>query len=202
MNFNEYLLEHVVIKEEKGYVPVVVYAGRFQPFHKNHYETYKNLQKEFGNDHLYIATSNKVEDGKSPFNFDEKKEIITKMFGIPDEKVIQVVRPYVPMEVMEMYPENTPLVLALGKKDSDRLQGQYYQPYKGNKGKLLPNEETSYVFITPSNTNTFDGKQYSGELIRDTISKGGRQADNMLKTMYPIKDKAIFDLLKDKLGGK
>ena len=48
MNFKDYLTEHLTISEATGLIPVVVYAGRFQPFHINHYETYKNLVNEFG----------------------------------------------------------------------------------------------------------------------------------------------------------
>ena len=33
---------------------VVVYAGRFQPFHKGHYLTYDHLVKQFGKDNVYM----------------------------------------------------------------------------------------------------------------------------------------------------
>ena len=52
---------------------IVVYSGRFQPFHKGHFATYENLIKKFGKDSVYIATSNKTDNQKSPFNFKEKK---------------------------------------------------------------------------------------------------------------------------------
>ena len=35
---------------------VVVYAGRFQPFHKGHYGTYQHLVKKFGKDNVYHQT--------------------------------------------------------------------------------------------------------------------------------------------------
>jgi len=37
---------------------VVVYAGRFQPFHKGHYVTYQKLVSKFGAGNVYIGTSN------------------------------------------------------------------------------------------------------------------------------------------------
>ena len=46
---------------------VVVYAGRFQPFHKGHYLTYMHLVKTFGKNNVYIGTSNKTDNIKSPF---------------------------------------------------------------------------------------------------------------------------------------
>ena len=48
---------------------VVVYSGRFQPFHKGHYATYDNLVRKFGKDSVYIGTSNVTDSKKSPFNF-------------------------------------------------------------------------------------------------------------------------------------
>ena len=44
---------------------IVVFPGRFSPFHQNHYDAYQHLVKKFGD--VYIATSNKVEPNKSPF---------------------------------------------------------------------------------------------------------------------------------------
>jgi len=46
---------------------VVVYSGRFQPFHKGHYATYDHLVKKFGKDSVYIGTSDVTDNKKSPF---------------------------------------------------------------------------------------------------------------------------------------
>ena len=51
---------------------LVVYPGRFQPWHKGHYAVYNYLVNEFGRDSVYIASSNKVDPPRSPFNFSEK----------------------------------------------------------------------------------------------------------------------------------
>ena len=45
---------------EGGPQLVVLYPGRFQPFHLGHREVFQSLQRDFGRDHVYIATSNKV----------------------------------------------------------------------------------------------------------------------------------------------
>ena len=37
---------------------IVVYSGRFQPFHRGHYASYKKLVSKFGADNVYISTSN------------------------------------------------------------------------------------------------------------------------------------------------
>ena len=82
---------------------VVVYAGRFQPFHKGHNDAYQRLVSKFGSGNVYIATSNDTSSDKSPFSFNEKKEIATKMFGIPSSKFVKVNNPYRPVEVLKKY---------------------------------------------------------------------------------------------------
>ena len=59
---------------------VGIYTGRFQPMGKHHADVYKAFKSKF--DDFYVTTSNKVEAGKSPLNFKEKKKIIQK-HGIP-----------------------------------------------------------------------------------------------------------------------
>ena len=79
---SQYLVEQLLKESESVTDYVVVYSGRFQPFHKGHYATYQHLVKKFGKDNVYIGTSDKTDNQKSPFNFKEKKTIMTKMFGI------------------------------------------------------------------------------------------------------------------------
>ena len=51
---------------------VGVYVGRFQPFHAGHFNTYKEMVKEFGQPNVFIATSNVSGGDRHPFNFKEK----------------------------------------------------------------------------------------------------------------------------------
>ncbi len=51
---------------------VVIYPGRFQPMLPHHASVYQKLQATFPGAGIYIATSDKVEGDKSPFNFKEK----------------------------------------------------------------------------------------------------------------------------------
>ena len=65
---SNYLVETFLLTEavkEK----VVVFGGRFQPFHAGHYKTYKHLCSVFGAKNVYIASSNVQETGKSPLSF-------------------------------------------------------------------------------------------------------------------------------------
>ena len=65
---SNYLVEQILLEEPTQIKKtIVIYSGRFQPFHKGHYNTYQNLTKKFGKDNVYIGTSNKIEKPKSPF---------------------------------------------------------------------------------------------------------------------------------------
>ena len=46
---------------------VVVYAGRFQPFHRGHYAAYKKLVDKFGKDSVYVGTSNDTDNSYQSF---------------------------------------------------------------------------------------------------------------------------------------
>ena len=70
-----------LLMEKKDPKPVVGYVGRFQPFHKNHYDTYQFLVKKYGKDNVYILTSDKTDKKQSPFNFKDKLKVMD-MFGI------------------------------------------------------------------------------------------------------------------------
>ena len=58
---------------------VVLYSGRFQPFHKGHYEVYSFLKRRY--DNVFIVTTNTSSKDKKryPFNFYEKINIMTNL---------------------------------------------------------------------------------------------------------------------------
>jgi hypothetical protein len=173
---------------------VVVYSGRFQPFHKGHYATYENLVRKFGKDSVYIGTSNVTDSKKSPFNFKEKKVIMTTMFGIPSNKIVNIKNPYAPEEILNKYDSNTTgLIVVVGEKDQNRLGGKYFTPYKGKveAGYL----DKGYVYASPAQSNPISGTD-----VRYWLSAGS-EADrkkNFTKA-YPKFDSQIFKLITLKL---
>ena len=174
---------------------VVVYAGRFQPFHKGHYATYQNLVKQFGKDSVYIGTSDKTDNIKSPFNFKEKKEIMMKMFGIPSNKIVQIKNPYAPTEIINKFPEETTaFITVVGEKDRYRLKGKYFEPYHPDK---VQNgyKDKGYVYVSPAQSNPISGTD-----VRNWLSKGS-ESERMdgFKKAYGKFDKSIFDLVSGKL---
>ena len=105
---------------EAGPNLVVLYPGRFQPFHLGHGEVFRSLQNKFGRDNVYIATSNKVELPKSPFNF-SNKAVLMAAAGIPSDRIIEVTNPY-KLPEPQFNPANTIFIAAVGAPDRDRLR--------------------------------------------------------------------------------
>jgi cytidyltransferase-like protein len=105
---------------EAGPELVVLYPGRFQPFHLGHREVFESLQSKFGRDNVYIATSNKVEQPKSPFNFSDKT-VLMNAAGVPSDRIIEVTNPY-KLPEPQFNPANTIFIAAVGAPDRDRLR--------------------------------------------------------------------------------
>jgi len=149
MNLNE-------VDKPKVKKTVVVYSGRFQPFHKGHYLSYLKLCSKFGKDNVYIGTSNDTSGPKSPFNFNEKVKIMNTMFGIPANKIVQVKNPYAPKEILSPFDgKTTQYIAAVGEKDASRLKGKYFKPYNDKAGYGY--EEIGYVYAVPSEKNPISG---------------------------------------------
>lgn len=174
---------------------IVVYAGRFQPFHRGHYDAYSRLVSEFGSANVYIATSNDTSSAKSPFSFKEKKEIATKMFGIPSSKFVKVNNPYRPVEILNKYDGQTiAYIAAVGEKDATRLQGKYFKPYKGKSGYGY--DEIGYVYPIPAEKDPISGTDVRKGLGSDDKEK----AKKFFLKAYPKFDKDIFKMITTKLN--
>jgi len=170
---------------------IVVYSGRFQPFHKGHYAAYQKLVSKFGANNVYIGTSDKTDGGKSPFNFKEKVVIMGKMFGIAPNKIIQVSNPYAPKEILSKFDgKTTAYIAAVGQKDADRLAGKYFKPYKGKTGYGY--DEIGYTYIIPP-----EPESISGTDVRKWLSSDN--AEKLFLKAYPKFDKQIYKMITNKL---
>jgi len=192
----KFLVETILDEAAEMDKVVVVYSGRFQPFHKGHYATYENLIRKFGKDSVYIGTSNVTDSKKSPFNFKEKKAIMMQMFGIPSSKIINIKNPYRPEEILNKYDSDTTgLIVVVGEKDQNRLSGKYFTPYKGKveQGYL----DKGYVYASPAQPNPISGTD-----VRYWLSAGSEEErkKNFTKA-YPKFDSQIFKLITLKLKG-
>jgi hypothetical protein len=190
----KFLVETILGEAVKIDKVVVVYSGRFQPFHKGHYATYDHLVKKFGKDNVYVGTSNVTDSKKSPFNFKEKKIIMTKMFGIPSNKIVNIRNPYAPEEILNKYDEDTTgFITVVGEKDQNRLGGKYFTPYKGKVTE--PYLDKGYVYAAPAQPNAISGTD-----VRYWLS-AGTEADRKkgFSKAYPKFDDQIFKLITLKL---
>lgn len=194
---SKFLVESIIGEANSVDNIVVVYSGRFQPFHKGHYLTYSHLVKKFGKSNVFIGTSDKTDTKKSPFNFKEKRLIMTKMFGIPSNRIVNVKNPYVPTEVLNKFDEkNTAFITVVGEKDKSRLGGKYFTPYKDGI-ELEGYKDKGYVYVSPAQPNPISGTD-----VRIGLRKGS-DADKknfFTKRAYGKYDETIFKLIVNKLA--
>ena len=194
-NIGNYLVEELIKEIENITDYIVVYSGRFQPFHKGHFATYQHLVKKFGKDNVYIGTSDKTDKLKSPFNFKEKQTIMTKMFGIPSNKIVQIKNPYAPTEILKKFDgDTTAFITVVGEKDEQRLGGKYFTPYKGEFEAGYA--EKGYVYISPAQPNAISGTD-----VRNWLGSGEMEdRKKLFSKAYPKFDEKIFNLITTKLS--
>ena len=197
-DLSKFLVESILLGEASSVKDlVVVYSGRFQPFHKGHFATYQTLVKKFGKNNVYIGTSDKTDNQKSPFNFKEKVKVMTTMFGIPSNKIAQVKNPYAPTEILSKFnKETTAFITVVGEKDSSRLGGKYFEKYKDSI-ELEGYVDRGYVFISPAQPNAISGTD-----VRIGLKKGSTEdkKDFFVKKAYGKFNQSIFDMVVDKLS--
>ena len=168
-----------VLKEQKEIKTVVaIYPGRFQPMGAHHAKAFKSIPfKE-----KYIATSDKVALPKSPFNFAQKKKIISA-YGLGNS-LKQVRNPYQSVEILKKYdPETTAVVFVVGKKDASRLdRGKFFQPWKGKAE--VGYKDGAYTYIAPHVSMNVPGYgEMSGTTLRTVLGD---------KSLEQSKKKKIF----------
>jgi len=154
---------------------VVIYPGRFQPFGKHHFQTYKWITERFGADNVYISTSNVV-DGKSPLNFEEKSSIIRK-YGISKDKIIESEKPYMPINHLSKFDKNVDrLIVVYGQKDYGRIgfkkkdgSPSYFKNYTGQHD-LDSFKESAYVVVAPHVSINHNGNELCGTYLREVLS--------------------------------
>jgi len=171
---------------------IVVYGGRFQPFHKGHKKVYDALVSKFGSKNVYIATSDVQDGDKSPLSFNDKKEIATKLFAIPSSKFVKVKQPYQPVEILRGYDDvSTALIVAVGEKDDARLGGNYFKPYTNDKN-LKGYAVNAYVYSAlPS--NSFGATDVRNMFRNNRM--GGERKQKEFEKFFGKFDKAIYTKL-------
>ena len=185
-SFKQFLLEN-----QTKYV--AIYGGRFQPMHKGHHSVYRKACDMFGKDNVYISTSNKInlddKKGKiSPFNFEDKKRIMTDLYGIDEDKIVQTKSPiFAPAEIVSEKPDHA-VIMIVGDKDVDRYHAADYSEFVGFD-HLAPNGHYFY------NAGNQEGGLSSTD-IRSHLSTGYKEAFSKVFGKY---DEDLHNMVQDRL---
>jgi cytidyltransferase-like protein len=188
---------------------LVIYPGRFHPFHLGHKASYDWLTQQFGENAVYIASSDKQNDEDSPFRYEDKVKMVTKL-GVPAGRIKKVKNPYQATEITKALSDeekaNTVLVFAVSAKDAQRFDFKpkadgspsYLQPLPEKEKAIKPMIQHGYVVITPTvNFRVKGADANSASQIRKLYTAGNdNDRDQIIVDLYGAADpelKAIFD---------
>ena len=185
---------------------VAVYPGRFHVFHQGHRAVYDHLVRQFGAENVYVATSAKQNDTDSPFTYDDKVAMMTKM-GVPPGRIIPVTNPYKIKEMIKtlgLDPDTDHLVYALGAKDANRFD---YKPESAlqllsQTKKMKPVGKHAYVEEVPTATfNVLGQPVSSASAIRKLYLDGNDNDRNqIISDLYGAPYPELKDIFDKRLG--
>jgi len=201
---------------------VVIYPGRFHPFHIGHGKVFKYLKQKYKGAQVFIASSDKTDNHKSPFTFQEKKKMM-QLAGVDPNSIVQCKVPYVATEITDRFdPDKTVIVYAVSEKDmaedprfnfpevgmalltrgAKKGQPAHMQKWPGMKN-AKPLRDHSYITTVPTFKFTLRGKAInSATQIRDMIAKADEsQLEQILQDLYgnPNIPKDVMQLFQNKL---
>jgi len=199
---------------------IVIFPGRFQPFHIGHKRFFDMAKKQFPGADFFIATSDMPtkdaakDPGRYPFNFNEKKQIMMAA-GIPEQEIRLVKQPYKPLEILKDYDSNIAKVIyVVGEKDmkedprfsfgmTKKGTPTYFQPFK-NLNEMVPFKEAGgHGYIYSPGTITFNiGKKAitSATELRNMYKAANEQQRKEIVTSVIGKfDPKIYNLFNAKL---
>lgn len=193
---------------------IVVYPGRFHPFHLGHKASYDWLTNKFG-EGVYIATSNVQNNTDSPFSYADKVKMMSKL-GIPVGHIVQTKNPYQAKEIVDsLTPEeknSTALVFAVSAKDSERFsfapkkngEPSYLQPLPENLKQLKPMSKQGYVVITPTVNFKVKGVDANSASQIRKLYQDANDSDrnNIITDLYGAPDAELKDIFDDRLANK
>ena len=216
MKFDDLVNE--VLQHQKNNL-IVIFPGRFQPFHVGHKKLYDMAKKQFPGADFFIATADEVAKkddlSRYPFNFAEKKEII-KATGIPENEIALVKQPYKPIEILSSYDQNIAKVIYIvGKKDMEtdprfkfgmtkKGTPTYFQPFTDLQSMQPFKEQGGHGYIYAPATLEFDlgGKQITSATELRNMYKGANevQRKEYIKQILGNFNPKIYELFNAKLG--
>ena len=194
---------------------LVVYPGRFHPFHLGHKASYDYLANKYGADNVYIVTSDVQAPVTSPFSYSDKVAMMTKL-GIPAGHIVKVRNPYQVKELTDSLPDpaNTALVFAVSQKDMSgdgarfkfgtKKNGEpsYMQPLPDNLKKLQPLTQHAYVDVAPTVNFRVRGADANSasEIRKMYINGNDADRDQIITDLYGTYYPELRDIFDTKLG--
>jgi len=221
----DYNFNILALFEADSIEPVVVFPGRFHPFHKGHKSIYESLKNQYPNSKVVIATSGKTNDTDSPFTFEEKKQMMI-LAGIPADAIMEVkTSPYNIEEyinALDIDEDTNSLYLAVSQKDMDGPDARFQFPTTGlamtAKGKekalqRLPAEEKDIravgdkenrrAYVITLDTKPFNVAGFSVKSASEIRNILGGDVDTAKQAFVDLYDKyneEVFNLIRSKLA--
>lgn len=192
---------------------LVIYPGRFHPFHLGHKASYDWLAQKFGENTVHVVSSDKQNDEDSPFAYTDKVKMATKL-GIPAGHIHKVKNPYQATEILSGLSDeektNTVLIFAVSDKDARRFDFKpkangspsYLQPLPVNKKAIKPMTQHGYVTVTPTVNFRVQGQDAnSASQIRKLYMAGNDNDRNqIIVDLYGSADPELRDIFDRRLG--
>ena len=192
---------------------LVILPGRFQPWHKGHHAVYNSLVKKYGRDQVFIATSNKVELPKSPFNFSDKTQFMA-LTGVPMDRVVESKQPYKAEEITKNFDAaNTRLIFAVSEKDmaeDPRFKSwtkkdgtpAYFQPMPNDTSMMSTFDKHGYIMTVPTVNFTVLGQPMrSATEIRAQFASADLDTQKaIVKDLFGNYDESVLRLMQQKLA--
>jgi hypothetical protein len=171
--------------------------------------SYEWLTKQFGENNVYIASSNVQDPQTSPFEYADKVKMAAKL-GVPPGHIVNVKNPYQATEITSSLSDeekaNTALVFAVSEKDAERFNFKpkkdgslgYLQPVPDNKKGMKPMTKHGYVAITPTVNFQVRGADANSASEIRKLYRNGNDNDRLqiITDLYGMPDpelKAVFD---------
>ena len=196
---------------------VIIYPGRFHPFHKGHAAVYNNIKEKFPTADVFITTSDKQEPNKSPFSFEEKK-VMMQSAGVDPNDIKQSTTTYsvggkiAPNQALEGYDlEKTKVIFAGGERDVGRFPDDYLENpdtplhfYKDNENLKFANENgklNGYLMKVPTVQYDVLGEPTGGATdIRNKYKNSDENTRrNIIMDLYGSMDEEVKRIFDNKL---
>jgi hypothetical protein len=192
---------------------MVIYPGRFHPFHLGHLASYDWLAKQYGADNVYIATSGVQDPKTSPFTYSDKVDMMTRL-GVPASHVVKVKNPYQATEITSSLSNeeksNTALIFAVSAKDAERFNFApkkdgspgYLQPMPPSTKGLAPMTKHGYVAVTPTVDFKVKGTSANSANQIRQLYLNGNDYDRLqiITDLYGAPDPKIKEIFDQRLG--